>query len=64
MADSVKASQADSAAAAAPLLPVVSASSAAEEKDREGGEKLLTEMSDAELMKFVSLDVTRASVDD
>ena len=30
----------------------------------EGGEKLLTEMSDAELMKFVSLDVSRASVDD
>ena len=37
MADSVTASQADIAAAAAPLLPVVSASSAAEEKDREGG---------------------------
>jgi SNF2 family DNA or RNA helicase len=30
----------------------------------EGGEKLLTEMSDAELMRFVSLDVPRAQDDD
>jgi hypothetical protein len=37
MADSVTASRAGIVAAAAPLLPVVSASSAAEEKDREGG---------------------------
>ncbi len=30
----------------------------------EGGERLLTEMSDAELLKFVTLDVTRAALDD
>jgi non-specific serine/threonine protein kinase len=30
----------------------------------EGGERLLTEMSDAELLKFVALDVTRAMLDD
>lgn len=30
----------------------------------DGGERLLTEMSDAELMKFVALDVTRATLDD
>jgi non-specific serine/threonine protein kinase len=31
---------------------------------QEGGEKLLTEMSDDELLQFVSLDVTRATDDD
>jgi hypothetical protein len=31
---------------------------------QEGGEKLLTEMSDDELLRFVSLDVTRATDDD
>ncbi len=30
----------------------------------EGGERLLTEMSDSELMKFVALDITRAMPDD
>jgi len=30
----------------------------------EGGERLLTEMSDSELLKFVTLDVTRAMLDD
>lgn len=30
----------------------------------EGGERLLTEMSDSELLKFVALDVTRAMLDD
>ena len=30
----------------------------------EGSERLLTEMSDSELMKFVALDVTRAALDD
>jgi hypothetical protein len=30
----------------------------------EGGERLLTEMSDSELMKFVALDVTRATLDE
>jgi hypothetical protein len=30
----------------------------------EGGERLLTEMSDSELMKFVALDVTRAALDE
>jgi SNF2 family DNA or RNA helicase len=36
----------------------------ADEILQDGAEALLTEMSDAELMKFVSLDVTRATGDD